>query len=688
MTCEVELGNEPYELLGGRYARKPVWSPDCSRIAYQDEEQAIWTAKPDGSDPVRVTAGYTQDEEDDFQAWSPDGTRLAFSRYRGGFVSHIFVVNTDGTGEFQLTHAIASDWAPSWSPNSRQIVFQRRNRQLSSSTNSRYDEYLVSIDADGRNETPLTRGGLAEHEPQWSPRGDLIAYRSGGDLWVMRPDGSGARPVAVPLPQSPGYSWSPDGLAIALTTLEVVEDETYKSGTRVEKGIAVIHLDRGASAQAVTLTSNLATNSSAVTFASVGDPEWSPDGQSILFERSSHQGGQRRAWITRVPHLVPLPVAGDCRPSLKSGVGFPVKSHVPRLEGKLRVVLLFVDFPDARAQHSTRTESSLGNLDDAEAYLETMSYNKLDIEFVLHHGWLRAPRPVQHYIAEHYITKHDEILSKINQVAVNLADPDIDFSKIDAVITVLPSSHFSAGHAGGSASADENSIGSATINTRVRSSSGGLHEWSRTLIHELIHVLGLPDLYDYEVFERSGGDAETPELPAGYQWHSISVGLMGLSARYPAMSQIDAGPHRAMLGWSRWQLGWLTERQIQCISTPEATVRLGPLSSPHDDVAMAALPASHDAIIVIESRREGSYDPARPSGIDPALADAGVLVYTVDPNVGGGRRPIKFATDDGNGYLERYPLLAVGESLTVSGYTITVVADERSLHTVTIVKSD
>ena len=356
---------------------------------------------------------------------------------------------------------------------------------------------------------------------------------------------------------------------------------------------------------------------------------------------------------------------------------------MPSLEGTLRVAVLFVDFPDARAEHSTRAEAAMGDFDGADAYLEAMSYGKLDIEFVPHHEWLRAPNPT-----EHYTITLGGISLTINQEAVALADPEVDFSEFGAVVIVLPGSRFFAGHAGGLTSADGSSMGSATINTRLKGGSSELHSWSRVLIHEFIHVLGLPDLYDYGVFGRPGGQVAAPELPPGHDWYGISVGLMGLSARYPARGQIDARSYRAMLGWSRWQLGWLSEPQVQCISAAEATVRLVPLSRPAGGIAMAALPASHDAIIVMESRRESSYDAVWPHDVDSELATERVLIYTVDPTLGGGRRPIKFATDDGNGNLEQYPLLAVGESLTVRGYTITVTDDDGDSHTVTIVKSN
>ncbi len=65
--------------------------------------------------------------------WSPDGTRIAFGlgRYnlgtRDGALSHVAVINADGTGLRQLTEATPGNHGfPSWSPDGRQIVFDRR----------------------------------------------------------------------------------------------------------------------------------------------------------------------------------------------------------------------------------------------------------------------------------------------------------------------------------------------------------------------------------------------------------------------------------------------------------------------------------------------------------------------------------------------------------------------------------
>jgi len=148
-----------------------------------------------------------------------------------------------------------------------------------------------------------------------------------------------------------------------------------------------------------------------------------------------------------------------------------------------------------------------------------------------------------------------------------------------------------------------------------------------------------------------------------------------------------------MLAWSRWQLGWLDESQIRCVTVPNVTVVLGPVADPGDAVAMVAVPLSNREVLVVESRRRIGFDAGREyrddegvEGTLPVLAHEGVLVYTVDASRASGELPARLAGDRGDGLFDEYPLLTRGQRVTVRGYTITVAADHGTTHAVTITK--
>ena len=149
-----------------------------------------------------------------------------------------------------------------------------------------------------------------------------------------------------------------------------------------------------------------------------------------------------------------------------------------------------------------------------------------------------------------------------------------------------------------------------------------------------------------------------------------------------------------MLAWSRWQLGWLDETQIRCVTEPTETIDLSPIADPGEGIAMAAVPLSDTEVLVIESRRRTGYDAGWPfrwsNGVRsdlPGLPTEGVLVYSVDAARVSGLLPIKVAGDTGNGRVDAYPILTEGESLTLLGYTITLDSATEEIHTVTITKA-
>ena len=347
--------------------------------------------------------------------------------------------------------------------------------------------------------------------------------------------------------------------------------------------------------------------------------------------------------------------------------GFPQRGTV-QTTGTVRVAVLFVDFPDAEAEYSTRHESR-ESLRYAEQYLEAASYGKLDIEFVPLHRWLRVENNYGDYLGSVYNESES-----ISEAAARLADPEFDFSGIDVVMTVGPSTHFDGANAGGQVTTDEGSLTTNRINVPSRSiiflGDGTLQEWGHAATHELAHSLGLADLYDAR-------GARAPRSPEVTNWPSAEFGLMGFNVLLPPEYgyRFDGGE---MLAWTRWLLGWLDPAQIRCITEPEATVDLTPVADPGDGTAMAAVPISRTEVIVIESRRKLGYDTGSP------LVAEGVLVYTVDAAIATGALPIKGANETTSGFSDESPFLTEGQSITVAGYTITLLSDDGETHTVKI----
>ena len=136
--------------------------------------------------------------------------------------------------------------------------------------------------------------------------------------------------------------------------------------------------------------------------------------------------------------------------------GFPRPPLTPSA-GKLRIAVLFVDFPDGVADYSTREEAehdeyTFGRtkLVAIEEYLEMASYGKLDVELVPLHGWLRARHSLVAFLFEPDLEFLEGAVSvDISVEAVELALAEMDFSEIDVVVTVLPSAYFYGGRFAG-----------------------------------------------------------------------------------------------------------------------------------------------------------------------------------------------------------------------------------------------
>jgi uncharacterized repeat protein (TIGR01451 family) len=137
---------------------QPAWSPDGTRIAFSRDGANVFVMNADGTGQTNLTGGVgTINAQPN---WSPDGTRIAFSSDRAGTLD-IFVMNANGSAPTQVTTDPASDDQPAWSPDGTRIAF----------TSDRAGTFdILTVNPDGTGTTNLTSAGAAvDVEPNWQP---------------------------------------------------------------------------------------------------------------------------------------------------------------------------------------------------------------------------------------------------------------------------------------------------------------------------------------------------------------------------------------------------------------------------------------------------------------------------------------------------------------------------------------
>jgi Tol biopolymer transport system component len=180
-------GTGQQQLTTGIDARDPDWNPAGTRLVVTiggTTDFDLWTMRAtDGGDQVHITTGTAQDFE---PAWSPDGTRIAFTRgFDDGDPGNICVLTVATNAVVCRTNTPDYDHQVSWSPDGTKLVFER---DLNTSSQ------IVVMNADGTHQTPLTSGPFFDTGPVFSPDGQIIAFGSDrgsflGDMWRMTADG-------------------------------------------------------------------------------------------------------------------------------------------------------------------------------------------------------------------------------------------------------------------------------------------------------------------------------------------------------------------------------------------------------------------------------------------------------------------------------------------------------------------
>jgi len=314
--------------------------------------------------------------------------------------------------------------------------------------------------------------------------------------------------------------------------------------------------------------------------------------------------------------------------------GFPAGIDRIYPDGSIRATVLFVDFDDAPAAAPPGELYDILS-PDTEMFFSAVSYGRMELLLEPHLEWIRMSRPSAYY-ADSLLEweSHRDWLRE----AADLADDQVDFSRSSLLIVIANPDATEIAYGPvflGYPSIDGGSGDGAIENDGAQIANGAtsgadlLAFGGRWLAGSIGQAIGLPRLWNFE-------DGT------------------GFTRPYSLMDDL-AGDAPEFLAWERWRSGWIEDDQIVCVEGAEAEATLTAIEVPGGTKAVI-VPTGETTAVVVESRRAIGYDEG--------LATPGVIVYLVDTSLPSGFGPLRLAG----------PPLGAGESTTVGGVTVSVVA--------------
>jgi Tol biopolymer transport system component len=288
-------GRFPYD--DHAYA-EPYWLPSGKRLLYLTSNDCgtggIYAVSSAGG-PTRALSHDARDLSS--PAWSPDGTRFAYSEEKYGChlgegeAINVETRAADGSGIQQVVSDDGFDTNPAYSRDGRTMAFAHGTFTTLG---------MQTIDIGGSTPRDLPHASGA---PVWSPDGTQIAYISGRSVMGIAPSGGAPVTLAKGLPAvtcgTGGLAWSPDGAQLAFGSAA---------------GISLITLGTPATIQL------------AIPVPCAGDPSFSPDGKAIAFDApAAHAlGGQTAIMVGNIDGsgirtLSSVPFRQSVQPSWQPG---------------------------------------------------------------------------------------------------------------------------------------------------------------------------------------------------------------------------------------------------------------------------------------------------------------------------------------------------------------------------------
>lgn len=229
-------------------------------------------------------------------AWSPDGQRIAFTRWREP--RGVYVIEADGMGERRVFDWDQARW-PSWSPDGDAVLFSRQHGGQSEETERCVWGFCFEVPAKPHWRLGVVQtadGGFSEPPdnlvclaPDWSPNGQQVVYGGEQGVVVQTLDGKRSRQLTDDA-RDTTPAWSPDRQEIVFTRRQHDHWEIY-----------VVDAS-GGNLRRLTDTPDRPDGQPGSSAAAA----WSPDGRHLAF--LTDRAGKWQIWVMAADGGQPRPL--------------------------------------------------------------------------------------------------------------------------------------------------------------------------------------------------------------------------------------------------------------------------------------------------------------------------------------------------------------------------------------------
>ncbi len=223
------------------------WSPDCRKIffisAFEDPETDdpdILSGKKSASSAIYILDLNTGQRDrvtslgkNSSAAWSPDGTRLAFSSGDNS-ETNVYVASVDGKHVRRLTDSQALYYHPSWSPDGRSIAYLAV--PLPGVVDQESGVYITGPEGGDKKRV----SDLMCYDVSWSPDGRMLLLQTAAGIYLVSLEKGDSYKVPVGTDRPMDAVFTPDGQRIMYRSNQDGEWYLYSVGLKGEDRRRVI----------------------------------------------------------------------------------------------------------------------------------------------------------------------------------------------------------------------------------------------------------------------------------------------------------------------------------------------------------------------------------------------------------------------------------------------------------------